>query len=384
MTLRVIVAPSAFKHSLTVNQAVDALASGLIESGLDAEVLRMPIADGGNGTLDAFLARGGERRSCRVHDPLGRAISAAYGLVNAGRTAVIEMALASGLELLDDHEHDPLRATTAGTGELLQDALTQGVERVIIGMGGSATVDGGIGCAGALGVRFFDADGAPLPAVPESLDRVLRIDTSQVDPRWNDVEVTIAADVTNPLLGETGAAQVFGPQKGAAMGDVPVLEARLSHFYDMVAKQLNVNVRTVPGSGAAGALSAALMAFLGGEIRSGVDLILEYHKFTERLADADLVLTGEGRLDDQTAFGKGPAGVARLARQADVPVVAFAGALEADEMQLQDAGITSVVPLVTGPMSLDKALADAPRLLLEAARRLGFTLKLGMALAQRG
>lgn len=372
---KIIIAPGAFKHSLTASAAAQAIAAGLRRSGLEAELHLLPIADGGNGTLDAFLAAGGQRVTITVEDPVGRPVESAFGLLPDGKTAVIEMALASGLELLDSWQLNPLRASTYGTGQLMQAALARGVERVIVGMGGSATVDGGAGCLQALGVSLLDAYGLEVPRGGGSLDRVFVVDAQKLDPRWREVEVLIASDVTNPTLGPQGAAAVFGPQKGATPEQVALLEHNLSHFFRVVYDQLRVDVRATPGGGAAGGLSAGLMAFLGGRIESGVDLILKHSGFAALLDGADLVVTGEGRMDGQTIHGKGPIGAAQMARQRGVPTVALVGGLEIDDAALHRAGVQAALPIVTGPMALERALDNAADLLERAALRLGYLLQ---------
>ncbi len=376
MTLKIIIAPGAFKHSLTAAEAAQAMAAGLRRSGLACTLHLMPISDGGNSLLDVFLINGGERRELTVADPLMRSVRAAYGLLPDGTTAVVEMALASGLELLQPDELNPLATTTYGTGQLLAAALDAGARRFIVGLGGSATVDGGAGCLQALGVHLLDADGREIAPGGGALTQVARIDTSGLDPRWREVEVVIASDVDNPALGERGAAAVFGPQKGATPADVQALEASLSHFFTIARDQLGIDVRSVPGGGAAGAFGAGLMAFLGGRIQSGIDLVLAYNHFDDLLKSADLVITGEGHMDEQTIHGKGPVGVARRAAARGVPTVALVGGLDADDALLHDAGLWAVLPVVTGPMPLDQALAHAAMLVEQAALRLGYLLQL--------
>ncbi len=372
--MKIVIAIGAFKHSLSASAAAEAVARGLRRSGLAADLVLLPIADGGNGTLDAFLTGGGQRLVRTVRDPFGRPVEAAFGVRDD--VAVIEMALASGLELIAADELDPLRASTYGTGELLSAALNSGVQRVIVGMGGSATVDGGAGCLQALGVRLLDADGQDVPPGGGSLHLIRQIDASGLDPRWREVEVIIASDVDNPTLGSDGAAAVFGPQKGATPAQVATLEANLRHFFTLVADQMGVDVRTLPGGGAAGALSAGLMAFLGGRIESGIDLIGDLLPFDQALTGADLLITGEGRMDTQTLHGKGPIGIARRAREYGVPSVALVGGLAIDDAQLHDGGIWAALPITTAPMSLERALADADALVERAALRLGYLLQL--------
>ncbi len=376
MTMRIIVAPGAFKNSLPASQVARAIESGLARSGLDAQVRITPIADGGNGTLDAFLAGGGKRIPMTVEDPVGRPVEAAYGLLPDGETAVIEMALASGMELLEHWQLNPLIASTYGTGQLMKAAMEAGAKRIIVGMGGSATVDGGAGCLQALGVHLFDAYGEEIPRGGGSLNQIFLIDTQGLDPRWKEVEVLIASDVDNPTLGPQGAAAVFGPQKGATPEQIDTLEANLRHFFTVVWNQLGVDVRQVEGGGAAGAFSAGLMAFLNGRIVSGIDMILQYSGFASALEEANLVITGEGQMDSQTIHGKGPVGVARLAREHGVPTIAIVGGLNVRDDVLHEAGIQAVLPIVTGPMTLEMAIEHAAELVERAAMRLGYILQI--------
>jgi glycerate kinase len=374
--MKIILAPGAYKSSLSAVQVAEALARGLRRSGLRAELIALPIADGGDGTLDAFLAAGGETRTVPVLDPLDRPITARYALLPDGETAVIEMAEASGLRLLSHEELNPLRASTYGTGQLLQAAVDAGARRLIIGLGGSATVDGGAGCLQALGVKLLDSTGAEVARGGGQLGTIRTIDTTGLDPRWKQTVVTIASDVNNPPLGPEGAAAVFGPQKGASPEMIAHLETSLAHFFTLVHDHLGVDVRAVPGGGAAGAFAAGLMAFLGGRIASGIDLVLEHNGFAGALVGADLVITGEGQMDEQTVYGKGPIGVARLARSHGVPTVAVVGGLNVDDAVLRAAGIDAALPIVVRPMPLEEALARADELVERAAFRLGGLLQI--------
>ncbi len=376
MSMRIIVAPGAFKNSLTAQQAAAAIASGLEQSGLGADLLLTPVADGGNGTLDAMLAGGGERRSRVVSGPLGAPVQADWGLLPDGETAVVEMALASGMELLKAEELDPLRASTVGTGQLLAAALDAGATRVILGLGGSATVDGGAGCLQALGVQLLDARGEAIGPGGAQLAQVRRVDAGGLDPRWQDVSLLLASDVDNPTLGEQGAAAVFGPQKGADAQQVDLLERQLSHFFTVIYEQTGRDLRQTPGGGAAGAFAAGMMAFLDAELQPGIELVLAHSGFGDALADADLVITGEGQMDEQTIHGKGPIGVARMARTRGVPTVALVGGLAVHDAQLHAAGMQAVLPITPRPMPLAEALADAPQLLERAALRLGYLLRM--------
>ena len=376
--MNILIAAGAFKHSLTAAQACWAIERGLSESSLGADLLRLPIADGGNGTLDAFLATGGERVTVPALDPLLRPIQADYGLIDGGRSAVIEMALASGLELLAADALDALRASSFGAGQLLAAALERGARRFIIGLGGSATSDGGMGCLQALGLRLLDKNGQTLEQGIGGgrLGEIAQFDVSGLDKRWRDAEIVIASDVDNPPLGENGAAHVFGPQKGANAGQVARLERNLRHCFTVIHEQRGIDLRAAPGGGAAGAFAAGLMAFFRCELTSGIELALRHNRFRDKLTDCDLVITGEGKLDAQTLSGKGPLGVARLAKEYGVPTIVFCGGLAVDEAILRAAGLSAALPIVDAPMSLEAALQDAEALLQRAARRLGYVLAL--------
>ena len=377
--MRILIAAGAFKHSLTADQACRAIERGLRDAGLGAQTTRLPIADGGNGTLDAFLAQGGERVKASALDPLGRRIQAQFGLIEGGQTAVIEMAQASGLELLAAGELDALAASTTGTGMLMAAALQRGARRFIIGLGGSATSDGGMGCLQALGLRLLDAQGHELTTGigGGGLADIADLDASELQARWRDVQMIIASDVDNPTLGEQGAARVFGPQKGADAAGVALLERNLRHCFTVLHERGGRDVRSVAGGGAAGAFAAGLMAFFDCQMTSGIDLVLQHNGFHDQLAGCALVITGEGKLDTQTLSGKGPLGVARLAQARGIPAVAFCGGLAVDEAELRQAGLAAALPIVDAPMPLEAALADADGLLQRAARRLGYLLRLG-------
>ncbi len=375
--MKILVAPNAFKGALSAPEAAACIAHGLAGSGLDCTLDLMPIADGGDDTLDVLVAQGGETHSLTVEGPLGRPVEAAWGLLADGQTAIVEMARASGLKLLAEAERDPLRASTYGSGQLIAAAVAAGARRIIVGVGGSATVDGGAGCLQALGVRLLDAAGDETGRGGGALADVRRIDVSRLlEPlRDGSVRVQVACDVDNPTLGPRGAAAIFGPQKGATPEMVEQLEANLRHFFTLVAGQVGVDVRDLPGGGAAGAFSAGLKAFLGAELRSGIDLVLEALHFEERLAGVDLVITGEGRMDSQTLGGKGPFGLAQAARRHGIPTVALVGSIGDGEDALLDA-FAAVVPIAPGPIALAEALADGADLLERAARRVGRLLAL--------
>lgn len=382
--MKILIAPGAFKHSLSAAAAAQAIADGLRRSGLGAEMHLLPIADGGNGTVETFLIGGGQRIRVAAVDPLGRPIQADYARLDDGKTAVIEMALASGLERLHPSELNPLITTTYGTGMVMQAALESGARRIIVGMGGSATVDGGAGCLQSLGVRLLDGDNQPIGYGGGNIGATVTIDVSGLDLRWREVEVIIASDVDNPAIGDQGAAAVFGPQKGADPHAVQVLETNLRQFFARVQAQTGVDVRTVPGGGAAGAFAAGLMAFLHATIQPGIDLVLDYHHFDDHLRDADWVITGEGQMDEQTIHGKGPLGVARRAREHGVPTIALVGGLNIDDARLHEAGIQAVLPISTGPMTLSEALNRTAELVERAALRLGYILAVTHKSTQKG
>ena len=382
--MKILIAAGAFKQSLTAAEACAAIARGLEQSGLGAELEQLPIADGGNGTLDAFLAMGGERVTVPVRDPLGRPIQADYGLLEGGRTAVIEMALASGLELLRPDELNPMAASTYGTGQLLADALERGANRFIIGLGGSATVDGGMGCLQALGLQLLDARGREVPAGGAGLAQIVSFDASGIDPRWRRAQIVIASDVDNPTLGDRGAARIFGPQKGADGAMVEQLERNLSHCFTCLYEQRGVDVRGEKGGGAAGAFAAGLMAFFSCEIVSGIELVLAQNRFTEKLAQAALVITGEGQIDAQTLGGKGPLGVAKLAAAQGVPTIAIVGGLNIDDAELHAAGVQAAFSIVDKPMPLQAALNDAADMLRRRGAAAGLCAEVDTEAASPG
>lgn len=364
----IVIAPDKFKGSLSAAEVADAVASGILEVIPDAQISSVPIADGGDGTVAAALAAGFESRTRTVTGPIGRPVDAEYAV--KGETAVIEMATASGLALLDASELNALAATTLGTGELIKAALDDGATSIVLGVGGSATTDAGAGMLEALGVRILDADGAPVPPGGGGLQRAVTVDLSGLDPRIADAEVILATDVNNPLTGDHGAAAVYGPQKGASEADVATLDAALSRFADLV----DAEAATQPGAGAAGGMGYAALAVLGATMRPGVDVVLDLVGFAEAFEGADLLVTGEGQLDLQTLHGKAPAGVAAYARERNVPVVAVCGANELDDETLANAGIRAAYALTDVEPNLEICLAEPARLLKECGRRLAADL----------
>lgn len=355
--MKVVIAPDSFKESLCAAQVAAAIARGWAQVYPDAELVLRPMADGGEGTVDVVLAAlGGERRSTPVCGPLGAPVEAHWGLLPDGR-AVIEAAAACGLHLLEPAERDVCRASSRGLGELLMAAIDAGVTRIVVGLGGSACNDGGAGMLQALGVRLLDARGDELEPGGAALIGLDRIDLRYLDKRLQQVQVQVAVDVNNPLCGPGGASAVFGPQKGASADQVRLLDAALAHFADCAAQTLGQDSRDQPGAGAAGGLGFALKAFLAAAFCPGVELVARVTGLADALQGADLLITGEGRLDSQSLHGKTPIGVARIARQAGVPVVALAGSLGLDYQTLYAAGIDAAFSLAPGPVTLSQALS---------------------------
>jgi glycerate kinase len=363
-----VVAPDKFKGSLSAGEAAAAIERGLRSAWPDGlETRALPMADGGEGTVDAFVAAGAQRIVRAVRGPLGRPTQAAFAL--DGTVAVIEMSAASGLALLAPNEYDALRSTTYGTGELIAAAAGAGARRIVVGIGGSATNDGGAGALEALGVRLLDEHGSSLGPGGGALARLAQIDLAGLDAHLRDITIEVAADVDNPLLGPRGASAVFGPQKGASAEGVAQLDAALTRFADVTASTLGEDLRDRPGAGAAGGLGFALCAFLNAQSRPGVDIVADLRGLPAALAGATWCFTGEGSIDAQTLRGKTVAGVARLARAAGVPTIAFAGRIEPEaESELAPAGVVTV-PIADGPMPAEQALYGAASLLERAAAR---------------
>lgn len=324
--MHILIAPNAFKHSLTANETADAIQEGLKRSGFNFTSECFPIADGGDGTGHLIVEKcGGVWHEYEVHDPLGRLIKASLGITDQGKTAVIEMADASGIRLLNPEERSPLIASSFGTGELIRFALDRQVERIIIGLGGSATVDGGIGILSALGMKFRDADGLELAALPLNMPRFRQIDSTAFDKRVLKCNITVLCDVDNLLLGEQGSAAVFGPQKGASPEDVKFLDLALTNLSDLAFKSTGIKINQIIHGGAAGGIAATLRTFLNAELVNGGEHFLLITGFKESLENASLLITGEGSLDEQTLQGKGPFAVAKYAKEKGIPVIGLAG-----------------------------------------------------------
>lgn len=372
--MKIVVAPNSFKGSLSASQAAAAIARGVRQAFPDAEVVEVPVADGGDGTVEALVsARGGSYRTAKVEGPLGDPVEARYGLIDAGRTAVIELATASGLVLISDDRRDARRASTYGFGQLLDAARQDRAGTILAGIGGSATNDGGVGMAHALGYRFLTPSGQEIRAGGGGLEYLDRIDASGFDRAWNDVVVRVACDVTNPLTGPNGASFVYGPQKGADPETARALDAALEHLAKIIRRDLGKEVADLPGAGAAGGTGAGLVAFLGATLEPGAPLVVDASGFDETLQGARLVITGEGRVDAQTAYGKAPGEVAKRARAAGIPVLLLAGSKGPGWESLSSMGVTSIVTLAEsgdpGGHNLQVLMHDAaPELTNVAAR----------------
>ncbi|CRM12730.1 Glycerate 2-kinase [Pseudomonas sp. 28 E 9] len=366
--MKIIIAPDSFKDSLSAERVAQAIADGLVKVWPDAQLVQCPMADGGEGTVAAVLAAcNGQLRSQTVRGPLGAAVQAHWGWLADSHTAIIEMAEASGLQLVAPGQRDACSSSTYGTGELIRAALDLGARRIILAIGGSATNDGGAGAMQALGVQLFDAQDQPLAPGGLALAGLARISLENLDSRLAQVRFEIAADVNNPLCGAHGASAIFGPQKGATPEQVLQLDAALGHFADHCARVLPGDVRDEPGSGAAGGLGFAAKAFLGAQFRAGVEVVAELVGLDAAVRGADLVITGEGRFDAQTLRGKTPFGVARIARHHQVPVIVIAGTLGDGYEQMYAHGVDAAFALPSAPMSLEQACSEAPRLLRERA-----------------
>jgi len=339
---KIVIAADSFKGTMSSLEVCSLIESGFKKGIPDVKTVKVPIADGGEGTVDAFLtALGGEKIKVRVRDPLFREIESFYGILPDQKTAVIEMAAASGLPLVEE-EKNPCLTTTYGTGELIIDALNRGCNKLIIGLGGSATNDGGIGMAAALGVKFLDQAGNSVSLNGEGLARLRRIDVSEKDRRIDHCEILAACDVDNPLYGEYGAAYVFAPQKGADQAMVEDLDRGLQNYAAVLQKDLGLNVQAIAGAGAAGGLGAGLVAFTPAQLRPGIEIILNAVKFSEIISDADLVITGEGKIDGQSLRGKVPIGIAERAKNSGVPVIAVVGDVGDDLEVIYQRGIAAV------------------------------------------
>jgi len=379
--MRLLLCPDSFKECLPARQVAEHLANGIRRVRSADEIKIMPLADGGEGTVSSLVdATGGTMVWLKVHDPLMREIDSFMGILGDGITAVIEMASASGLALLRPGERDPWITTTYGTGELIKHALDKGCRKIIVGVGGSATNDGGMGAAAALGVRFLDENGRALPPGGGSIGRLAEIDLTGLDTRISACPIYVACDVTNPLTGKEGASLVYGPQKGADAAMAERLDINLHHYAGHIKKTLGKDIEHIPGSGAAGGLSAGLMAIADASIRPGFELVSEITDLAAWVNWADLIITGEGKIDIQTPFGKTVFGVASLAKNCGKPVIAIAGSLGEGYEIMVEKGIHCMVPITDKPMTLADAMKNADTLIEDTAERIFRLLQIGVDL----
>jgi glycerate 2-kinase len=375
--MKIVIAPDSFKESMSAMEAACAIEKGFQKVMPDAEYVKVPMADGGEGTVRSMVdATGGEIRKETVTGPLGTEVEAFYGITGDRKMAVIEMAAASGIHLVPKEKRNPLVTTTKGTGELIRAALDQGVKRIVIGIGGSATNDGGAGMAQALGAKLLDKDGNPLGVGGGELSKLDSIDLSQLDPRLKEVHIEVACDVDHPLTGERGASAVFGPQKGATPEMVAILDANLARYAQVVKETLGIDVDPIPGAGAAGGLGAGLVAFLGTSLKRGVDVVAEAVQLDKHMVQASLVITGEGKIDGQTIHGKTPVGVAKRAKKYGIPVIGIAGMLGENCDAVYRHGIDALFSIVPGTVSLETALLNGEKYTEQLAGNLARLIRL--------
>lgn len=375
--MKIVLAPDSFKESMTAKEASLAMKRGLEKSLKDVEIVIVPMADGGEGTTQSLVdATEGKFYTAEVTDPLGNKIEARYGILGDGKTAVLEMAAASGLELVPKEKRDARITTTYGTGELIKEALDKNIETIIIGIGGSATNDGGAGMVQALGGRLLDKSGEEIGYGGKELANLDKIDISNLDKRLKDVKIVVACDVDNPLTGPRGASHIFGKQKGATEEQRYELDKNLKHYANLIKKYLGKDVENIEGAGAAGGLGAGLMAFLDAKLQKGVEIVIEYSKLEEKMKGADIVITGEGSIDGQTRFGKTPYGVAKTAKKYDIPVVALAGNIGEDSKILFDYGFTAIFPILPRVETLEEAILNGQKNIEFVCENLGRLLNL--------
>jgi glycerate kinase len=374
--MNIVIAPDSYKECLSAKEVAANMALGVRKVWPSAMIHEIPISDGGEGVLEALLSGiGGKMIPVSVKDPLMRPITAEYGILKDNKTAVIEMAKASGLELLKEQEKNPLTTTTFGTGQLIQDALNKGCTKIIIGIGGSATNDGGAGMVRALGAKFLNYEGEEIKDGGGALKELHKIDLSNFDKRIQNCEVVVACDVANPLTGPNGASMVYGGQKGGNKEDLEFLDGSLSHYANRINATLGVDVSKTPGAGAAGGTGAGLMAFLNGHLVKGIELILETLKVEESIKQADLIFTGEGKIDGQTLHGKTISGIASMAKKYKVPVIVITGKIDEGIEALYGIGVSAVFSIVNKPMGLKEAMDQAPLLIQECAKNIMLTIK---------
>lgn len=375
--MKIVIAPDSFKESMTAQKACDAIERGLKKIIKNAEFIKVPMADGGEGTTQSLVdATGGKFYHTESTGPLGEKVNSVFGILGDGKTAILEMASTSGLEIVPREKRNPMLTTTFGTGELIKKAIDMGVSTVLIGIGGSATNDGGAGMIQALGGKLLDKNGNQIGFGGGKLSEIERIDLSEVDERLKNIKIIAACDVQNPLTGPTGASHIFGPQKGADKEMVEILDENLKHFAEIIRKDLGKDIENVPGAGAAGGLGAGLMAFLSAELKKGIDIVIEYSKLEEKMNGVSLVITGEGSIDGQTRFGKTPYGVAKTAKKHNIPVVALAGNVGKDTDILYDFGFDAVFSIMPGVQNLETALKHGEENLERISENIGRVIEI--------
>lgn len=379
--MKIVIAPDSYKESLSAPDVAKVIEKGFREIFPNARYVRVPLADGGEGTVEAMIAATqGKAYHAQVTGPLNTIVDAVWGLSGDGHTAFIEMAAASGLALVPHNKRDPLLTTSYGTGELITQALERGAKNIVIGIGGSATNDAGVGMMQALGVRFLDKQGQELHSGGGSLDKLERIDISDLDPRLADCSVRVACDVTNPLIGPQGASRIFGPQKGATEEMINILDKNLEHYADIIARSFDIDVKHTPGAGAAGGMGATLKVFLNADLRRGIEVVTQALNLEEHIHDCTLVITGEGRLDSQSINGKVPVGVASIAKKYDKPVIAIAGSLHPDVDVVYQHGIDALCSVLSAISTREEAFSGAPDNIYRTARNVAAMVKIGMLL----
>ena len=377
--MKFLLAPDSFKESLSAKDVANAMEKGLKKVFPLAEYVKIPMADGGEGTTQSLIdATGGEMFYPEVTNPLGEKVRAKLGILGDGDVAVIEMASASGLELIDKKDRNPLITTTYGTGELIKSALDRNINTIIIGIGGSATNDGGAGMIQALGGKLLNHDGEQIGFGGGSLKDIVEIDLSEIDSRLKDTRIEVACDVNNPLTGEYGASYIFGPQKGGTKEMVFELDKNLKHFAEIIKKDLNMDIDKIPGAGAAGGLGAGLMAFLNGQLFPGIDIVIRYTDIERYMEGVDYVFTGEGSIDSQTRFGKTPYGVAKTAKKYGIPVIAIAGSINKDVNILYDYGFDAFFSVMQGVCDLDQALQKGEENIERTCESIGRIINLSL------
>lgn len=369
---KIVIAPDSFKESMAAIEVADAIERGFAKVFPNTTVFdKIPMADGGEGTTEALVnALNASYRKVSVKNPINKTITASYGYAYETNTAIIDMASASGLDLIAEEDKNPLITTSYGTGQLINDAIEQGAQHIILGIGGSATNDGGVGMLSALGCKFLDSDNQTLKAGGAALAKLSHIDMSNLNPKLKDTTIEVACDVTNPLLGKYGASEIYGRQKGATEDMIKQLDAALTRYHDVIEQQLNVSVKDIEGAGAAGGLGTGLLAFLNANLAKGIDIVLKETQFTQRVKDADLVITGEGKMDHQTIYGKTPIGVSHAAQRFNVPVIAIAGSLGEEYQAVYEHGISSVFSILQQPCSLSDALENGRKYMEQTAENI--------------